>query len=278
LKQAIALFAALTLFAAAAAAQTPSDRKLDDLMHKSGLWNQLGSLAEGLAARFDQKDANASGDKLTPEQAARVRSAMHKAYTADVMRTRVRASLAKHISVAATDSALLWLESDVGRMFTRLEEADSAAPIGTSQGPAAQRLYSVLSTERRDRIEHFSRSKGAGDRSATLVIGMTLAMAQVFTAAKQDDPSGLEQLKRKLEADRPALAKRGFDRAVLGDSYVYRTVSDADLDRYIQFNESPGGKRYNDAMTVALIDALVASAGDAARYAVQASDAAKQGK
>jgi hypothetical protein len=39
-------------------------------------------------------------------------------------------------------------------------------------------------------------------------------------------------------------------------AYTYRNVSDADLQAYLEFNRTPLGTRYNDAMTRALTGAV----------------------
>jgi hypothetical protein len=39
-------------------------------------------------------------------------------------------------------------------------------------------------------------------------------------------------------------------------AYVYREVSDADLDDYVRFCASPLGQRYSEALAAALVGAL----------------------
>jgi hypothetical protein len=271
LVRAMAILAALTIFAAEG--QGPSEQRLDALMHKSGIWNQVVGLSAAIVGNVDKRRKE-SADKLTREQSERITIALGNAYSPEVLRSRIRASLAKRISAADVDAALRWLESDLGRKLTLLEEASTDASAGSSRGPAAQRLYSILSTDRRDRLERFARAKHSGERVAAMVEGMTLASAEAFAAARgQDIPSVLDPLKRKFESDRPALVKRIYESTMLSDSYIFRTVSDSELDQYIQFLESPAGKRYDEALANALIGTLVASSGEAGRAIIKATDA-----
>jgi hypothetical protein len=55
-----------------------------------------------------------------------------------------------------------------------------------------------------------------------------------------------EKLRRNMSAALPAMY-----------GFIYRQNSDADLAAYVEFNSSPLGQRYNQAVTEALADALI---------------------
>src|SRR5262252_835248 len=120
------LAAALSMLVAsfATAAGAPADRKVDELMHKSGVWDQIAGISAGLPSAV-------TSDQITPEQASRLKAALGAGFASDVMRSRVRASLAKSIAVSDVDAALNWFDSDSGRTFTKLEGQYNSEPLGT---------------------------------------------------------------------------------------------------------------------------------------------------
>ena len=262
----LGLLAASMILALAAAGQAPSPAKMDELMHRSGVWDQATGLSANLIAPGKDED------KLDPALQARARAARQAGYSADILRTRMRAYLAKHLAAPDVDAALHWLDGDVGRTMTRLEiEESNSKPADAA---AAQRLFAVISDNRRGRVERMTKYYGSGEAGVKTRIDVALASAQVFATASGKS-SEYDELKRKLESERPAMVQRAYEQALVNYNYLYRSLSLGELDRYLEFAESPAGQRYGAAMRGAIHDALVAGSTDVAQYIVKTKDSPK---
>jgi len=95
---------------------------------------------------------------------------------------------------------------------------------------------------------------GAGFIEATS-LGIAVGMDATQPVEKRIGVAGLRARLRavmppeKLRADMGTMLPPMF-------GYVYRDTSDADLAAYVKFSGSPAGKRYNEAVSTALIGAL----------------------
>jgi len=88
-----------------------------------------------------------------------------------------------------------------------------------------------------------------GEGSAGMMINMMGAIAYGMALA---DPTGdpratAKVIKERLEPQRAHFVTIFGERAVQSFAYTYKDVPDAEIDRYVEFAETPAGRRYHDA-------------------------------
>jgi hypothetical protein len=155
---------------------------------------------------------------------------------------------------------LSWLDGPAGRRVT-LAEASGASSMsqetmrtyfeGEKQkppNPGRERMIADLIKATK------SVEIGASFIEATS-LGIAVGMDATQPVEKRIGIAGLRARLRtvmppeKLKAEMSAMLPPMF-------GYVYREISDADLAAYVKFSASPLGKRYNEAVSAALIGAL----------------------
>jgi len=250
----------LLLWTALACAAPATTATIDELMRKSGLWEQLA----GISNEFQKSvDAGALQQGVQdPHAAAALHRAFTVAYGPDKLRPAVAVVLASKLSAEDAQAALDWLGTDLGTRITKLEEASAA---GAPPERAAE-LAAALPPERHALYAQLSRVLHAGDVGATIVINVAYGLARGIRIAvpelSMQDP---EQVRDALEARRPQLVELLEAQTIASNAVTYATLSDAELKRYIAFAETPAGRRYHAATWTALDAALSDAAVDAGR-------------
>ncbi|MEO5694722.1 MAG: hypothetical protein ABIQ72_16440 [Usitatibacter sp.] len=258
--------ALFTLLLATTALQAAEPRRIEELMHKSGLWTQLGQSQEQIRGGAQQAQAQAKAGKggkvFNDDDFAKLVAAMNAAYAPDKLRSAMARELEAQLSAADEMVVLEWLSSDLGQRLTKIEE-ESGEP---AKAAAAERESSThLAAVPEMRIARFARMITAiqlGEATASMVINMTTAIGFGMAMANAtEDPAELAQtIRNRLEPQREQMVETFNKRAIQSFAYVYRDVSDDDMEKYVVFSESPAGRRYH-AASVRAMDNVLARAG-----------------
>lgn len=259
-----ALFFGLLL--AAAALQAAPPRHIEELMHKSGLWTQLGQSQQQIRSGAEQAQAQAKAGKggkaFSEDDFARLVAAMNSAYAPEKLRSAMARELEAHLSAEDEGVVLEWLSSALGRRLTKIEEESGEL----EKSLAAEREAPVFfATVPAPRVEMFKRMIAAirmGEATASMVINMTTAIGFGMAMSNPtEEPAALAQkIRDRMEPQRAAMAQAFDARAVRSFAYVYRELSDAEVEKYVAFSESPVGRRYHEA-SVKGMDNVLARAG-----------------
>lgn len=199
-------------------------------------------------------------DKIPGEVIAALVEAGKRSFAEPALRGDIVSAIARKMNAADIELTLAWLDTPAGGRVT-LAEAKGAASMsqesmqayldGAKQKPPNARRDGMIAD-----LITASRSVeiGAGFIEATS-LGIAVGMDATQPVEKRIGVAGLRARLRavmppeKLRADMGAMLPPMF-------GYVYRDTSDADLAAYVKFSGSPAGKRYNEAVSTALIGAL----------------------
>ena len=256
------IFVVSLLWACLACAAPATTATIDELMHKSGLWEQLAGINAALQRGFDTEEARRS----VPEaNAVALRQAFMVAYGPDKLRPAVAAVLAAKLAAEDAEEALAWLATDLGSRITKLEEASSnqASPERPTE------VVNALSPERRAQYARLAQSLRSADVGATMMINLAYGLAHgIRVAAPQMRTQDPERVRQQLESRRPLLVAMLKEQAMASFAITYATLTDAELERYIAFAEAPAGQRYHAVSGLAIETALSDAAVDAGRLFV----------
>jgi len=251
----------VAVFTAGALAQ---ERRIDELMRKSGIWQHLGQVQAaarlGAEEAREQAKANPRPNDLTPAQHARMVAAMDKAFAPERLRAAMRTALLKELSPADEGEVLEWLSTDLGTRITRLEEQRDTAEQQSKMEREAPKVLESLPKERLAKYERLAESIQAGESSANTIINVTTAIAYgIAIASPHGDVAMVKSIREQMEAQRPQMVAALAQRSIAIFAYTYQPLTDEELEKYVAFAESPAGKRYHDATTRAL-DRVLAQA------------------
>jgi hypothetical protein len=258
----MAVFASLGI-ASAAAQDAP--RNVDELLHKSGLWKQVAefepSMQQGLdESRKEQKAGAGGAPPLSDADYARLKRATAAAYAPDRLRQEFRGYIARDLSREDEREVLRWLDSDLGKRITRIEEEASTLEEVLKREKISPGALASVPSARKQRFEKLIKATRMGELSAGLMINTTLGVAYGFAYATPNaDFAALEKLKRQLESQKPELAELLGKRSLADIAVIYRALSDAELDRYLVFMETEAGQHYHE-VTSAALDAVLSRA------------------
>lgn len=250
------MLTALTAFAPPAHAQSQETLELAGrVFDRCGLAVQL----QPLSAQFEEGAAQNHG-KLPDELIAALAEAGRKSYATAALREEFVPSLAKKMPDADMKQVLAWLEGPLGRRVTLAEERESSQMTQEAMQAYFEREKSKpASATRAKLIADLGKATNAAEIGASLIEAMALGIAVGMDAAQPAEKRiGIATLRERLRAVMPPEKVRANMRASLPGmhGFIYRDISDADLAAYVKFNTSPLGKRYNQAVSEALAEAL----------------------
>ena len=244
-----ALIVAISLFAAASAL---AQNRTEELMRKSGLWEQAAQMRLQMKAGVAEARAQAKSAKqelLSDEQYARLQAGIDRAFAPDVLRETMTLHMEELVQPADQAAVLQWLSSDLGGRFTRWEvQAGTVEEIRKAE-TEAPKLLKALSPARLEKYQRLAKALDAGNTIATLTINLTTAIVYGIGLVTPDidADAAARGIRQRMEGKREEAARFFGTRALQTYSYVYRNATDAQMEEYVRFAESAPAGRYHEA-------------------------------
>jgi hypothetical protein len=245
---------ALLALSAPAPAQTPLELA-DRLYERAAVAAQIGPIPGQFVQGLEEHRGS-----VPDEAIAALAEAGRRSFAEEALRSDIVAALARQMKPEDMVKTLDWLDGLAGRRVT-LAEAAAAGSVtkanveawleaekGKPPRPARGKAIAELIRDTR------AVEIGAGFIEATS-LGIAVGMDATQPVEKR---IGVAGLRMRLRAAMPPGRLREDIAAMLPPmyAYVYREVSDADLDDYVRFCASPLGQRYSEALAAALVGAL----------------------
>jgi len=239
---------ALVLLASQCAATAQVGRATaEDLMRKSGLWEQIGSIAPAFEAGFIAAAAKARAPIAADEQ-ERLVKVIASAYAPAHLRSVALAVIAGGLRPEEAAQAAEWFLSPLGNSIARMEET-SSADNGDPQAKLREGMgiFSNSSGQRQALLKQLVQVTHSPEAGAQLVVDTTLAIQQGLAAAQPSLPTlAPAELLAALEKQRPQLMQgfAGMTAALFARTYA--KLSDDELQQYIAFLSGASGARYTE--------------------------------
>ncbi len=260
----LALWFVLGVMLAGGSARAQADTgTAEALMHKSGLWEQLGSLAPGVRAGFLQSMA-ASQEQPSASELTRLLRAIDQAYGADRLRAIGLEAIAQGLDARHVPALNRWYATPTGAKVSRLEEqaaAETRDPQDILREGAD--LLVGLAPRRRAALDDILGVTGSAELMAQLSIDMALAARRGTVSVLPESPGpSAAELTAALESQRPQLQQAYAALLMAGFVKTYAPLTDDELSDYVGFLKSDAGQHFNDlgvrALEAALVDAAAA--------------------
>ena len=245
--------ALILVLAVAARAEDGGPELAREVYARSGLPGQIEHQAGSLRAEYDAAMAAVPLQQPVPPLLRdNLDRLLARAFDPATFAEVIVAELNAALDAGDMQALLRWLDSDTGRLFTRLEER-AATPEGQAAMDAFTDRLGVepLAEGRVELLERLDELTGATeaaiDMTLNTLIGVAIASAAV---SLQGSPHELDRIIAYIELSRSQVAAEVAPAMLIGMLYTYRDVSDAELEAYLGFASSGAGHRYRLALQI----------------------------
>jgi hypothetical protein len=224
------------------------------LMQRSGLYEQLGTLAPTI-----EQQLQGQYPSMPIATRAKLVGALREAYAADPLRQTALALIRAGLDADHLRAVQAWLDSAHGRRITELEE-QASTPDATRkvQAYAASLQKQPPSAERIAQMQQLDRLSGSSELALEIMMQTAGAVARGLSAVNTGSVPTAE-IHAFLEARRPAMKPAVEQSMIVSMLYTYQPLASEELDSYLAFLDSPAGHWYRELM----IDATSAAFGAA---------------
>ena len=247
-------------YASSAEVVQGSDGRGGKVLRFTGVQQQIHAIPNYVLAGFDRS----SGSLATKRQAV-VRRVLTQAFDANQIERRVTAKVSKDLPKETAGKIIAWLQSDLGRKISALEEQGWASSLKQIEPVVAQLEKIDLDKLEKDApqtvrlklIRRFDHSTNATETLVDLSEASAFGAATVLDASRPvDQRLGVDRVRVQIDQDRPRLRMQSQRITAATFLVTYQTLTDAEIERYAEFLESDPGREYLATTHDALKDAL----------------------
>ena len=229
---------------------------LDELFELTGTRRQVSALTLQLGRELRP----AKGQVPAPAEAT-IERIVARTFQSDAVLKMMREEFARGLDRSQLAAKLAWLRSPLGHRIAALE-MDSADPDRDRHLAAfAAKLKAAPPSERRrELIERLDWVSGASDVSTDVATALSSSIARAIALSRPADRrASRRQLDSQAEEMRTTVAGAVRKAALVSMLYTYRSLSDEELERYVEFESTEAGRWYNALLRHALLTALTRS-------------------
>lgn len=251
----IRLVLTLTLVFAAGLVQAADKRALaSEVMRVSGLEQQLGQTTRSINDSL--KKAEESG-KATPEQ-REIGAVMLEAFGTESILASVGKQLADQLNEGELQKVLSWYEGNPGQKLIRLEN-QLADPEKAKELVefAKQTEQNPIPEARQSLYKKIDKATLTTETTVDMQLNSRVAMVKAMNkTAKSEKKLTDAEINEKIESQRPKAMEFMQQINLIKFGYLFKDVSDSDVEAYAKFAESDVGRKYFKARSKALDAAM----------------------
>jgi hypothetical protein len=228
----------------------PSVVELYEKSAMEALVNQISGLYLGALAQHRAK--------LPPELFKALHRAGREAFEATKMRKRVLQVMKTNFDPDLTREVLGWLLSPFGQKITALESIQFSRKTLQDMEGFAKKLQSNPPTRTRVKlIRRLNAATGASEKNVEVALMILEQTATAMeNAMRKEKRTDVEEMRRQLDLRRPQLEQNAEKSTETSLVYIYQTLTDKELEQYVNFSESETGTAYHKMAFEALMTAV----------------------
>lgn len=245
----------LTMSPVAHAAVTPD--QAEQIMKKSGLWDQLGSVLPqariGFSAAFSLNES-----EPTNEEADRLNTALEQAYGPQSLRQLGLKLISASVDAKQAAAMRRWFDSPLGRKVAQVEQAASNTQTDLREViKQGTDVFAQLPAARRDLLTRLLQETKADEAMVNVSIHTLVATHRGVTLAIPGQSSLTnDEVKSTLMAERDAMIQSYRQLILASFAQAYAPLSDKELGAYVAFLHSTAGRRHTQLAFQSLQAAL----------------------
>ena len=224
-----------------------------DLYDKSGMENLINQVAELYLSSLAQHQG-----KLPPDLFNALQRAGRDAFAGTKMQKKVLQVMKSSFDPELAQEVLGWLLSPLGQKVTTLESIQFSPKTLEDMQAFGRRLQSNPPPQNRlELIRRLDAAVGASEKNAEVALMILVQTATAMEEAmSKENRMGVEEMRRELDLRRPQLEENARKSTEISFIYIYQTLTDKELHRYVSFSESETGMAYHKMVFEALMAAL----------------------
>ena len=223
------------------------------LMALSGLHKQVAEFPGMVRAGVEQ--ARQQGSPIPDAEFDEVTRSIEGAYQPSEILSTIGLEVKNSISESEARDVLAWYESDLGRRITKAEE-DASTPAAYRK--MIREAQSLLADEKRVEIARkldglLNATDLAMQLQEDVGIAVFIAISKVMNP---DQPVHIEAFKSRMLAQEQQLRANIEQLVIVSYVYSYKDIDIDSLEKYVEFNERPNTRHFNDSVIKGLKYAL----------------------
>ena len=223
---------------------------IQSLYLKSGMDKQIKQLPLLIQANIEQAlEKDDRINQLPRHTKSAISGSVHEAFATERLKKIIIKEMKESMTVKDLNKILKWLDSPLGKKCTRLEEAASTPEtLSEIQKFAAQLQQAPPAANRLDILRRLDAAVKATETNVEITMNAQLAVAfAVVKSLPREQQGPLEDIAAQLEKNRPQIEAMMKSQTLLFALYTYQDLTNAELEKYIQFATSPAGNKYHVA-------------------------------
>ena len=223
------------------------------LYEKSGMGNLINQVAELYVSSLAQHEGEIPSDLFKALQRAG-----RDAFEGTKMRKKVLQVMKSSFDPEVAQEVLGWLLSPLGEKITALESIQLSPKTLQDMHAFGKRLQSNPPSQNRLKlIRRLDAAAAASEKNAEVAMIILVQTASAMEQAmSKENRVGVEEMRRELDLRRPQLEENARKSTEISLIYIYQTLTDNELRRYVSFSESKTGTAYHKMTFRALMAAL----------------------
>jgi hypothetical protein len=229
------------------------DALIRELMKVSGLEQQIKQIPQHVLTGFEREGGN-----MPAAQYQAMRRTLKEAFNATVIARQVSKKLRSELDPLLEKELLDWVRSDLGKKIAKLEES-----VNTSRAMKDMQAFATQLKESPPTPERLAFARQIDLANHATEINLDILEAAAFSVAISVDATlphqqrqGEERLRLLMDRQRPKWRDDYQNLMAVSRLYTYQTLSDEELERYIEFLEGETAQEYYSMAVLALKDAL----------------------
>lgn len=226
------------------------------LMKKSGLNKQIEQIPLMMQAGMAQADQNEPSRKLTQKEKSDLNRMVAAAFNAKAINAAVQKHIGSTLAEKDIRAALAWLGSPLGEKITRLEEDSSTPAAYTEMQAMADTL--TKNTARAAQLRKLDSAVKATEAGVSVALNIQISLLTAMSSrVPRDKRPSAGEIADQVNKNSAEIRSMVEQETLLSFLYTYRTLTDAEVDRYIAFAESESGRKYHASTAKGVSDAVV---------------------
>jgi len=226
------------------------------LMQKSGLNKQIEQIPLMMQAGMVQAEQNEPSRKLTQKEMSDLNSMVATAFDAKAINAAVQKHIRSTLAEKDIRAALAWLNSPLGEKITRLEEDASTPAAYTEMQAMADTL--AKNTARVAQLRKLDSAVKATEAGVSVALNIQISLLTAMSSqVPRDKRPSADEIADRVNKNSAEMRSVVAQETLLSFLYAYRTLTDAEVERYIAFAESESGRKYHASTAKGVSDAVV---------------------
>lgn len=205
----------------------------------------LGGIAEQSRAMLKSgiREGLAGTGQVEPFVAETIAGIGSSAFSGQRMRARLVNDLNEDLSTEQLGAVEAWYQSDLGQRIAKAE-TEAAMPASwetvRENGPALRERFD--GSRREALFDRYDQASRASETTVETAMAAQLSLAEALASLSTKETA--ESVTAQIQENRPAIERQAREQVYLAYRYMYESLSEGELERYLQFLESAAGQAF----------------------------------